>query len=355
MRTKIFTLLTGVSLLGGSVHAQLQRIVLQGNGDPQVFTSIHVALAAAQPNDRLYFSGGTFGDSTITITIPLHFIGAGIGPDSSAVTGTTTLATANNSGDDIVITTGASGSTFTGIRFNPDGYFYHGHDGTDDDPTGLVFQRCVFDKRVYMTWDETTASSSSTYEECIFHSLLVGGDGVNATLSKCILDYQAGTGAEVTEFGTGGLTMRHCICLGTRIGNSANCVVENSIFTRTSAPFWQSNGATLTNNLLVSPILVSNMSPGAASGNVLGVNEADIFINEDNTDFEWSDDVHLQDTSVGVGMASDGTDVGIYGSSTPWKEGSAPFNPHFRSATIAPATNGNGDLPVNIRVAAQTH
>jgi hypothetical protein len=32
-----------------------------------------------------------------------------------------------------------------------------------------------------------------------------------------------------------------------------------------------------------------------------------------------------------------------------------PFNPHFLSATIAPATSANGDLPVNIGVAAQTN
>jgi len=98
---------------------------------------------------------------------------------------------------------------------------------------------------------------------------------------------------------------------------------------------------------------VSNMTPGAGVGNVLGVVATEIFISEDNTDFEWSDDLHLQATSVGVGMATDGTDVGIYGTNAPFKPGAVPYNPHFRSATIAPATNPNGDLPVNIRVAAQ--
>jgi hypothetical protein len=54
-------------------------------------------------------------------------------------------------------------------------------------------------------------------------------------------------------------------------------------------------------------------------------------------------------------MATDGTDVGIYGTASPYKPGGVPYNPHFRSATIAPATDPDGDLPVNIRVAAQTH
>lgn len=346
--------LSALALIG-SVSAQLQRIVLQGSGDPQVFTSVNAAIAAAQPDDRLYFSGGTFSDTNIVVTIPLHFIGAGISPDSSAVTGTTTIATPNNSNDYIAITTGASGSTFTGIRFNADNYFYFGLDDATDDPTDLVFERCVFDDRVYTVNGSSIGASSATFNECVFHSLLNGQTGVTATLTRCILDYQAGTGAEVSGFDGGGLTMRHCIGLGTRVGDSGNSTIENCVFTRTSAPFWQSSGSILTNNLLVSAGLVSNMTPGANSGNILGVAVTDIFVSEDNTDFEWTDDMHLQPTSVGVGMATDGSDVGVYGSTTPWKEGSAPFNPHFRAASIAPATNANGDLPVNIRVAAQTH
>lgn len=356
MRTRFPAFLFGTSLIASTASAQLQRIVLQGSGDPQVFTDINAAIQAAQPEDRLYLSGGAFNAvEDVVFDKPLQVFGAGIHPDSSMVTSTTTIGTAGNSNADIIITTAATGSTFTGIRFNPDGYLYYGNDGTDDDPTGLVFQRCTFDKRVYLTRDELTANTSTVYDECVFHSLLVGGDGVVADLTRCILDYQAGTGAEVSDFGTGGLTMRWCVGLGTRVGDSPNAIIENCVFTRSSAPFWQSTGAMLTNNLLVSPNLVSNMSPGAAVGNVLGVPATEIFISEDNTDFEWTDDLHLQSSSVGVAMATDGTDVGVYGSDAPWKHGSVPLNPHFRSATIAPSTLDNGDLPVNIRVAAQTH
>lgn len=346
--------LSALALIG-SVSAQLQRIVLQGSGDPQVFTSVNAAIAAAQPDDRLYFSGGTFSDTNIVVTIPLHFIGAGISPDSSAVTGTTTIATPNNSNDYIAITTGASGSTFTGIRFSAAGDLQYGTSAADDDPTGLVFERCSFDGRVIVHNSTDAGSSSTVFNECVLRSNLYGLAGTLVNLTRCVLDYQQGTGAEVSGFDGGALTMDHCIGLGTRIGNSTNCIVSNSIFTRTSAPFWQSGGMVLTNNLLVSGSLVSNMSPGSAVGNVLGVAITDIFISEDNSDFDWYDDLHLQATSVGVGMATDGTDVGIHGTSSPFKPGGVPYNPHFRSATIAPATDANGDLPVNIRVAAQTH
>lgn len=351
MKNPTLALVTGALLFCSTSSAQLQRIVVQGTGEPQVFTDLSTAIAAAQPNDRLYFSGGAFtSPQAVVIGVPLHFIGAGISPDSSAVTSTTVIGT---QAGNITITTGATGSTFTGIRFAPAAYVQYGNNDTDDDPTGLVFERCTFDTRL-ITHNSTTAGTSITvFNECIFYSFLYGQPGTLATLNRCVLDYQAGTGAEVSGFHGGALTMRFCVCLGTRIGNSTNSLIENCVFTRTTAPFWQSNGSILTNNLCVSTGLVSNMTPGATVGNVLGVPATEIFVNEVDGDFQWTDDLHLQATCVGVGMATDGTDVGIFGSSSPFKAGAVPYNPHFRSATIAAATNPNGDLPVNIRVAAQ--
>ena len=97
------------------------------------------------------------------------------------------------------------------------------------------------------------------------------------------------------------------------------------------------------------------MTPGATSGNVLGVDPADLFVSEANGIYDFSDDVHLVPSSPGINMATDGTDVGVYGTNTPYKPGAVPFNPHLRSAVVDPVTNMNGELPVNIRVASQTH
>ena len=354
MKARISLFLLGIGLLASAAHAQPPRIVVQGAGAPQVFTTINAALAAAQPNDKVYLSGGTFNSATaITIGMPLHFFGAGIAPDSPSATGITTLSTGAGN---IVITTSASGSTFTGIIFSPAGNFQYGATAADDDPTNMVFERCTFTRPVSLGISNTNpvGPSSSDFRECVFYLNFNGQAGVTATLEHCVLDYQAGTGAEVSGFSGGGLTLRHCVCMGTRIGNSSGFTAENSIFTRTSAPFWQSSGAILTNNLLVSASLVSNMTPsGASSGNVLGVVATSIFINEADNNFTRTDDLHLQATSEGVGMATDGSDVGIHGSSTPSKPAAVPFNPHFSSATVAPATNANSELPVNITVIAQ--
>lgn len=354
MKARISLFFLGMGLLAGSAKAQPPRVVVQGAGAPQVFSSINAALAAAQPNDKVYLSGGAFhAPSTLLIDKTLHFFGAGIGPDSTAATGITTISTQSGN---IAITTAASGSSFTGIIFSPANILVYGTTSLDDDPQDILFDRCTFTRAVSLGTSNTNPGlpSSTDFKECVFNLTLGGLPGVVATLERCILDYQAGTGAEVSGFSGGGLTLRHCIGLGTRIGNSSGFTSENSIYTRTSAPFWQSSGAILINNLLVSTALVSNMTPGASStGNVLGVAANSIFIDEADNNFTWDDDLHLQATSAGVGMATDGSDVGIYGSATPFKPAGVPFNPHVSSASIGNSTNANSELPVNITVIAQ--
>ncbi|MBK9274559.1 MAG: hypothetical protein IPM49_08470 [Flavobacteriales bacterium] len=344
-RTLLLTALA--SLVGVSGSAQFVRIVVQGTGAPQVFSDLAAAVAAAQPDDHLYLSGGTFTVSgNIVVDKPLHFVGAGIHPDSSSVT---TITTINTSGATQVHTAG-SGSSFTGIRFS--NTMQYGDGTANFSPTGIVFQRCEFNSYAHLG-----AGSETVIDECIFRFRFYGYDGT-ALVTRSIFTYWGNaTHAPISAFGTGGLTMDHCTVIGGRITNSANSTVSNCIFTRnSSAPFWQSSGSTITNNLCVFTSLTSNMTPGATNGNVLGLNAADsLFVNEISGNYEFSDDLHLVAVSPGVGMATDGTDVGVYGTTTPYKPGAVPFNPHLRSAVVDPTTNMNGELPVNIRVAAQTH
>ncbi|MEO8591302.1 MAG: hypothetical protein ABI432_18125 [Flavobacteriales bacterium] len=345
------------ALIGASfqVRAQHARIVVEHAGNVQVFTDLTEAILAAENNADLYLSGGTFlvpGGFALDKT--LHFIGAGIHNDSTAATGATIL-TADGSAY-FRLTTGASGSSFSGIRFSTPGSntcFGLGTGLGDQNVESVEFHRCVFPQRVDLGAVAPTASSSA-FIECVFNAALNGYDS-EAQFTRCIFDYQAGTGAEITSFGTSGLSMLNCVCLGTRVGNCEGATVSNSIFTRTTAPFWQSDGMTMTNNLVVCDALTSNMSGFTESGNILSVPVESIFMSEGDTDYQFSDDLHLQSTCPGVGAGTDGTDIGIYGTDSPYKEGAIPHTPHFRRVEIAPGTNAAGNLPVNVHVAAQTN
>ncbi|MEX1132074.1 MAG: hypothetical protein WEC15_02515 [Flavobacteriales bacterium] len=346
MRTRTLVLFSSVILVAGSLHAQLPRIILQSGGTPQVFTTVNEALAAAQPNDKLYFSGGTFLEAAgITIDKPLHFIGAGIHPDSANVTGMTILTTGGST--NITITTAASGSTFTGIIFDPDRDVQYGTSAADDDPKDLIFQRCAFEDPFYMGFAEGAAGSAS-FDECIFRDRLQG-KASNAVITNSILD-----GANLVLFTPSGLILRNSVVLNASVSGCYNAIVQNCVFTLSSAPFYQVGGMQISNCLITSPVLFSNSgTTNQESNNIFGQAAGSIFVNETDGNYSFDDDLHLAPSSPGVGAGNDGRDIGIYGGGSPYKEGASPYNPHYRAADIGGATNSSGELPVNIRMAAQ--
>ncbi|MBP8823838.1 MAG: hypothetical protein KBH07_09350 [Flavobacteriales bacterium] len=330
--------------LSAAAYAQLPRIVVQGSGAPQVFASIYDAVAAAQPNDKLYFSGGTFlADSGLTLTMPLHFIGAGIHPDSTDVTAVTVLTT--NGSNDYTFNTSASGSSFTGIVFNPGGELYYGTNDTNDDPVDMLFERCSF--KWFKLGQVEPGTSSSVFNECVFLDG-VSGYGGSAVMERCVVQ-----GSPLQLFRPSGLTLHNSVVLGERLQNSDNAIVQNCVFTYEGAPLWQVHGVQITNCIINSGAMFSNSSGNMETNTIYSQTAAMTFVSETDGFYQYSDDLHLLPGSLGINAGNDGTDIGLYGSSNPFKPGNVPYNPHFRSATIAPATNANGALPVNIRVAAQ--
>ncbi len=339
---------TALSLmLAASGMAQNQRIVLQGTSGPTVHTDLATALSSAQAGDKLFLSGGSFNvTGDLVIDKRLHFIGAGIHPDSSSVTATTSINSAN-----LRLITGASGSTFTGIGFNPSGHTYYGNNDTDDDPTGIVFQRCEF-KRGAINLGNAGSTSSTTFDECILRTTgtnqnLNGGSG-EVVITRCILDSK-------TLSGFGRLFLKNSVVLNARLQNSANAIVQNCVFTYNGAPLWQVSGVQISNCLLAGGSMFSNSNTSSETNNIFGVAAGSIFVNETDNAYQYSDDLRLSPTSGGVGMGNDGNDIGLYGTHAPYKPGNVPYNPHYRQAAIAPSTDWNGALPVQIRTAAQTH
>ncbi|MEO7080910.1 MAG: hypothetical protein ABIY71_05250, partial [Flavobacteriales bacterium] len=352
-------ILCGIGALSLSATAQNPRIVLQGTGEPQVFMSIDSAVAAAQPNDKLYFSGGTFttGNGGITLDKPLHWIGAGISQDSTNVTALTMLRTVNGN---FTFLTGAGGSSFTGIHFYPDGgnTFYgnvlqYGTTQLNDAPLNMVFERCSFQCAVKVgipdsnnSVDLTTPGSSSSFNECIFTGGVTAWGLSATTFTRC--DFAS----LVENFRPSGLFMDHCIARNS-IVNCDGFLIKNSVLLSLNEGTFQSSGA-MNNCLLVADVAGSGVGSNVTVSNNIYGQTGTIFVNDANTaDFQWSDDLNLASGSPGIGAADDGTDIGIYGSASPFKAGAVPYNPHYRQATIATSTNPNGDLPVNIRVATQ--
>ncbi|HNK68148.1 MAG TPA: hypothetical protein PKH36_05445 [Flavobacteriales bacterium] len=349
MNRKLLTVGTVFGLLAGELSAQLPRIVVQGTGGPAVFTSLDTALSSAQPGDKVYLSGGSFlqvGD--LVIDKQLHLIGAGIMPDSANVTATTQIHITNN----LRFTTPCSGSTFTGISFFPDDHTYFGTNPDDDDPVGLVFQRCEFVRGAINLGSDGNSVGSATFDECIMHTTGTnqGFNGARgeAVLTRCILNHK-------TLSGFARLFMKNCVVFDARLQNASNCIVQNCVFTYTGAPLWQVSGVQISNCLVGGASMFSNSGASSETNNIFNVAPGTFFVSEADDWYHYYDDIHLSPASGGVGMGNDGTDIGIFGTHAPYKIGAMPYNPHFQQGAIDPATNWNGELPVQIRTAAQTH
>jgi hypothetical protein len=343
-----YCLITAASLcMSITTSAQLPRIVVQGNGTPQVFTDLTAAITAAQADDYIYLSGGTFSlPSGTLLNKTLHLVGAGIHPDSTGVTGRTEI----QSNATYRISTAASGSSFTGIAFIGAQEWSYGivGDGSDDDPTGIVFQRCSFAASLNLSATPNSASSSTTFDECIFGtgSAQPVGNGGTAVLTRCIFSGSAGP-LNFGNTGSGSLTMQHCVCIGTSGisgvtgGLFADCVFYGGFYSVTSE---------FSNCLFTGGGLPAG---SVGSGNVFNLSPTTIFVDQTDNYFQFTDDLHLAAGSPGHNAGTDATDIGLYGSASPYKPGAAPVNPHYRLANIANATDGSGNLPVSIKVAAQ--
>lgn len=347
-----------MGLLAGTITAQIPRIVVQGSGDPQLYTSVDSAITAAQANDVLYFSGGNFTfNESVVVDKPLHFIGAGIHPDSTLATGTTTFIF-NNSGILLSITESGSGSSFTGIYFAQPQIRY-GTGPDDEHVDNILFQRCRFGwgtlNLAFTTSDNAPAMPElvTTFDECVIHSVIQGRKR-GAVLTRCIIDAHGIGVYAITSFSGGSLTVDNCVFLKSFMGNCTYATVRNSIFTATNYICFNCSGGTITN--VISAATNWFYTGGATITNsLLGADPTTFFVSETNDWYDFSDDLHMGPDSPGVNFGSDGNDIGIYGSSSPYKAGAIPFNPHYSQAIIAPATNSNGELPVNLRVGAQQH
>lgn len=350
---KIKFLLT-ISFLAAAFYSygQLARIVLQpnGGGNPQVFVNFDDAINAAEANDRIYMSGGGFqSDEPIMLDFPVHLIGAGIHPDSTAVTNATTLTTS----EAIVITNGGSNSSFTGIKFASDDNvnFRYGTSNDNDDPIGVYFERCEFQNDIIVTsvnFNEVS-NSETVFNENIFRADIRGADNSAAYISKCIFV----AGSSVGSIDGGGLIVDHCVFFGNSLVlNSQGSAIRNTIFVTSFLPLYQCNGSVVQNCFTT-----TNGYFGNSSGTITNsfTSQTSPFVDETDGVFDFTDNLAVDNLSAASGSAVDGTDMGLYGSGAPAKLGAVPYNPHYLNVEIAPSTDGNGNLPVTIKTQAQNY
>jgi len=339
------TLIASTILLFGFFATAQNPVTLQHLGTASFYTTIDLAYAASVTGDTIYLPGGIFTTPTTwTINRKLHIYGVGHYPDSTTATGATQY------NGTIKFITGSSGSLLSGVYVN--GSIYVGSVLGDQVIDGLTISRCNVNSTIYLSYNGTTATTGQNFhiEENLAYNLYCGY-AKNVYIERNII-----SGSVSYLNGNGINTIRNNIFLANYYPFASSSVsftnIENNIFLCSS--YDPSNGvssSTFNNNLFVYNL--TNWQTNTQSNNFVNQAQSSIFVAQSGYSFNYAHNYHLKAGCAGIGTGTDATDMGIYGTSTPYKNGAVPAHPHIRQQIIAPTTDGSGNLNISIKVGAQ--
>ena len=290
--------------------------------------SFDSAYNKATDGDYIYLPGGVF--SAPTINKKLNIVGAGHHPDSSSTTFPTVIS------NQLFLSSDASGGSIEGINFT---FSYCGYyclptvtNGAGS-ITNFSFIRCKFASTISL------GNSNCNFFENVFGAQI--SSGTSDYFEKNI--FQALIGADNSTFKN---NVFIASCPNCQYGNTfQNCILQNNVFCERV----QGSNTFLNNNLRVGNI---GFSVTSDINRIVVDSIAQIFVNYPNSapSFSYDYDFHLKPTCPGNLAGNDGTDVGIYGTTSPTKEGWIPANPHIYFKKVNGNTSSDGKLKVSYKV-----
>jgi len=333
-----------------AVNAQ-NLIAVHNNNSPSFYSSLDSAMNHANNGDTIYLPGGSFTFNG-PISKQLHIVGVGYNPSTTNATNYTYLCV-NAYQNSIHLLPGASDGSISGVVI-PGTLFLGSYTGC---VTSYFISRCKIES-IYSREEYAWACNPAnvTITECIISSIGFQG-GENIRLFNNILGSIGGLGNNSVIKNNIFLSNTYSIAFAS-YGSITNSRFENNIFLSTELVYsFYSNlfsNNTFNNNLFTQNISFPYQNTTSIGiNNIIDQSQSSIFINQSGSNFSFSNDYHLKSTCPGKNAGRDGTDIGIYGGAYPWKDGSIPFNPHFRSILVNSSTEPNGNLNVNIQVEAQ--
>lgn len=330
-------------------------IALESGGNTTIYQNLDSAMAHAVDGDIMYLPGGSFTPTggTWVINKRINVYGAGYFPDSSFATGQTIL------NGNINIRTGADGGLIQGLYIT--GNITFGTNNTNNLINGYSISRCLVVGQLILSYDNSNhnPTSSNIYlSENVFRNAVYLSNVKNLLISKNIFENRvADTDGLVTFRNNIFLIMANNPCSDFTFHSINGAIFYDNIINHGGC--WGIYSGPFTGNAFYNNIFSANITfPYAGNlgvNNIVSQNINDIYISHTVQIYNFQNDYHLKPSSLGVGAGSDGTDIGLYGTTQPFKAGGVPQNPHIQTKNIAPTTNSQGQLPINIRVGAQTY
>lgn len=330
MKTIIIPFLLAFALLYcGNSQAQT-TIAVQGESGSTFFASLDSAIVKAQAGDYIYLPGGNF-NITKPIDKKLHIVGVGHHPDSCLATGITQVI------GSFIIKKGSDRGTMTGMKITGGITFSL---STGESLNYYSIERCNIGSTVSIA----TKSSQILISECVINGSVTGSSSQGFQLTKCIL--------------TGGIDgfiansyADNNVFLSSSVTSTGGCFFRNNIFLYSGCPSPSSTYSTVFQN---NSFTVAVSSLHNCHNNIVAPITG-LFKNKTKAGFDYDQDYHVLATSPAHNAGTDGTDLGIYGTASPWKDGSLPGNPHVQKVQSKTVSAIDGKLEVKTKIAAQDY
>lgn len=312
-------------------------IAVQNGSNVTFYSQVTAAVDAAISGDTVYIPSGSWslGTNPLYLNKSLHIIGVGHNPAYTQAGGITYLI------GSITIRSGASSGSLTGVVLTG------GFGSNQMYPLDAIINYSLSRNKIGGQVALNQGFAWSEFAENIFDNSVSGNSAYNNHFYNNIFTGKVG------DFSVGNM-FKNNIWMNTSTSSTLTfsyCVFDNNIIFSIAKMGTPSN-CIFNNNLFIDNVTFPYLT-NTGSNNIVNQAQSTIFVNQTGSTFSYAHDYHLKSTCPGINAGKDGTDIGIYGGASPWKEGSIPYNPHFQSVNIAPATNSAGNLNVNIQVEAQ--
>jgi len=323
-------------LVTASSLAAQKSVALHSNGTTKVFygnTPLTEAYKASLSGDTLYVSGGNFA-APDTINKGLVLIGAGYSTDSTAATQKTFILNSGN----ITIGDSASKLYLEGMEFQ--GGFHK----TSALATNINIIRCKINGS--LDFKGSGAPSNSAIIQCDISQGIQLQGFTYSVISNCII-------RSTITYSNNNIFKNNVIPYG-YMNNPpiVNChynTFNNNIFGTSQGPAYYNNTC-LYNNFHKNVLSLANPYYGNIAtdmGNYNNIDLTTVYVNAAGGNY------HLQEAAKTTYLGDDGTEVGLYGGISPFKEGAVPVNPHISQKSISISTDNSGFLKVSFKVSAQ--
>lgn len=322
----IFSLLI-ISEIANSQQSQFS--VVRPDGTTFIKNSWDSAYFISQDGDAIYFPGIKL--QHISIDKELTIIGTGHNIDSAGIVGITDIQLIQCF-KRVTIKNLAGGSIQSNIASAAlQLYNVRAHSVNLEDISHHYIEKCII--------TEISGSCNQNYPN-------------NSIIINSFVSYVRGLV---------GVSFKNCIVLGhgsEYLGNLSgirDCKFENTIFyffsSVTGSQFCQ-----IENNIFSNCLFTGNMPENNPlnNGNFANIATSSIFIKGGTSDdwvyYSYKDNYRLQPNSPYLTAGTDGKQIGIYGGSRPWQDGSLPSNPYIYFKKVDENSSTDGKLKVEYKV-----